>query len=290
MTTDNEGVRMIVGAALDGAPPPPVLTGLTFATPDALTAVAPGGGGIEGCLASVCRDLALDFVFVSASAPWAEACTREVRACGCAVFWVVDGPLWPVLTRTGITAGLLASVRDPGSLDAALDRETVRARSQLGRGLALDVDVVVIAEDLATHQGPLVTPDFASRAVFSRLATLVGAATASRRHVVLHSDGELTELLHLVKQVGFSAVHAGAMTREAFEELFWASRRLGLGIVGGLFTRELERGRRAVISAGTRAALLAQAGGLLIADDGGIVTGDQLASFAGALAAARGKV
>jgi hypothetical protein len=203
---------------------------------------------------------------------------------------VVDGPLWPVLTAAGIGAGLLASVRDPGSLNAALDRETVRARSELQRGLSLDADVIVIAEDLAGDQGPLVTGSFAEGAVFPRLASLVAMSSAVGRRAVLHSDGDVMHLLHLAKDAGFSAIHAGAMTRESFEDLFWAARRIGLSLVGGVFTRELERGRKAAISAGTWASLLAKAGGLLVADDGGITTREQIAAFGGALAAARGKV
>lgn len=276
-----------IAIALGGETSAPLVSGLTFAPPDAVARVAPGCDAVADCLVAACTALALDFIFVPASAPWAPDVVSRVD--GCAVMWVVDGPLWPVLSQRSLRDGLKATMKDPSSLVADLDRETERALSAVRAGLSLGVGAVVIAEDLAGRDGLLVTPEYARTEVFPRLSTLARTVVAGGGHAVLHSDGNIASLLPAIRTASFAAVHGGSgIGREGFESLFWAARRLNVAVIGGIGTPSLQRGPHAAVIAGTRIALLAQTGGLLIADDGGITTGDEMTAFAAALGAARG--
>lgn len=276
-----------IALALEGETSSPLVAGLTFAPPDALAAGANGCEDVAGRLVAACHALALDFVFVPASAPWAADVARSTDGCG--VMWVVDGPLWPVLSARSLGEGLKATIRDPESLRADLDRETERGRNAIRQGLSLGVDAVVVAEDLAGRDGPFVTPEYAQAEVFSRLAVLARTATSGGARAILHSDGDVTSLLPSIRNASFSAVHGGGgLGREGFERLFWEARRQNVAVIGGVATASLQRGSFAAVNAGTRIALLAQTGGLLIADDGGITTGEEIDAFAVALGAARG--
>ncbi len=277
------------GSALAGVQLTPPAAGLTFAPPDALAAFTPGCDGPSAYVTAAVRALALDFIFLAASAPWAaDVASGRGEA---AVAWVVDGPLWPVLTSAAgsVPEALAATVKHPSSLSAELDREVSRAASLIRAGLGLRVDAVVIAEDLAGRDGLLFTPGFAREEVLPRLATLVAAAEDVP--VLLHSDGDIGAILPLLRLAGFAGVHGGGgVDRDGFERLFWQTRREDLVMIGGISTSALDRGVNAAVRAGTQAALLAQAGGLLIADDGGITTAQQLSAFGAALGAARANV
>ncbi len=275
-----------IALALGGESSSPLVAGLTFAPADALAEAAPGCADVADRLVAVCGALGLDFVFVPASAPWADEAVSRVDGCG--VMWVVEGPLWPVISQRSLADGLKATVKEPGSLVADLDRETARAMNAVRQGLSLGVDAVVIAEDLAGRDGPFVTPDYARAEVFPRLAMLARAAEDGGRRAILHSDGDITTMLRDVRGASFSAVHGGGgIGREGFERLFWQARRLNVGVIGGIATTSLQRGSYAAVIAGTRIALLAQTGGLLIADDGGMTRGDEMSAYAAALGAAR---
>jgi hypothetical protein len=278
--------RSRLGAALCGTPASPPVAGLTFAPPDVLASVAPGCRSFGDCLVEAARALALDFVFVNAAAPWSADVARRA---GCGVMWVVDGILWPALGAAGpVVESLKRTVRDPASLAEVLDRETVRATVRIQRGLELGVDAIVLADDLAGTDGLLITPEFAEHELFPRIAGLL-ELIAGRIPVLLHSDGDIRQLLPGLRDVGFVAVHAGGgLSREGFEQLFWEARTCNLSVVGGIQTSTLGRGTYAALRAGTRVALLAQAGGLVIADDGGITTTEEIEAFAAALGAARG--
>jgi hypothetical protein len=272
--------------ALTGQAPVPLVAGLTFAPAEVLAAVTPGCPDIGECLLEAARALALDFVFVPATAPWAEAVAAGRGDLG--LVWVVDGPVWPVLSGTGdVSAAIASTAKPPPSLVADLDRETWRAISVLRRGLELQADAIAIADDLAGRDGMLFTPAFTSEHVLPRLSAI--AKAAGKVPVLLHSDGDTGPLLPQLPRAGFVGVHTGGgVDRDRFEELFWEARRMGLFVVGGVATASLSRGSHAAVRAGTRAALLAQTGGLLVADDGGITTAEEMNAYATAVGAARG--
>jgi hypothetical protein len=285
MSARTKGSR--IATALAGVPLSPPVAGLTFAHPSAFASVVPGCPDMRRCLIDAVAALGLDFAFAPAGTAWGRALAETTAGAG--VFWVVDGPLTPLIA-SDLAAGLKVTVRDPGSLVAGLDGETVRASREMRVGASLAAEVFVVAEDLAGSGGLLVDPAFAAAHVFPRLASLAAVAAKAGRPAVLHSDGDIRMLLPAIRDAGFAGVHGGGgLDRDEFEGLYWDARRAGLAVVGGISTRSLGLGTHGAVRAGTGAGLLARAGGLLIADDGGITTPEEMAAFAAALAAARGK-
>ena len=270
-----------------GAAGTPFPAGLSFVPPSALTPVAAGQADPADALAAACQTLALSFAFVPATAPWAERAVELLSGQGVAPLWAVDGPLWPVIEARGALDGLRATLTHPeeigGELDAGLDLIV----HDMTRGVELGARAVVLAEDLAGTDGPLVAPDFAIAELLPRYERVTRIARALGVPAVLHSDGDVRSLLPAIAGAGFSAIHAGGgLGFEAFDRLFWAARDAGLAVMGGLLTAELGNPARAE-AIGSTIGVLAQAGGLFVADDGGITTPSEVANLVSALAAAR---
>lgn len=261
--------------------------GLTFVPAAALAPVAPRSSGPAEALADACRELDAAFAFVPAGAPWAGAALELLLEDDVGAFWAVDGPLWPVLERRGLTEGLRDTLLEPDAIAREIDKALVAAEVLVRDGLDRGARAIVIAEDLAGTAGPLVAPDFAIEILLPRLGALVQVVHDGGAPSVLHSDGDIRSLLGAVRRAGFSAVHAGGgLTFDAFERLYWAARAEELAVLGGLQSVELTSLTRAEVL-GSRVGLLARAGGLLVADDGGITTTGEGVALVHALAAAR---
>lgn len=261
--------------------------GLTFVPLPALAPVTREGLEPQGILLRACRELDCAFAFVPAGAPWADAALGTLREAEIAAFWVLDGPLWPILERRGIAQGLRDTLLSPDEIAAELDESLLGIEAVLRRGLELGAKAVVLAEDLAGSAGPLVAPDFAIGTLLPRYKRLVEVAGEAGVTAILHSDGDVRPMLGAIRRAGFAAIHAGGgLTFEAFDRLFWAARAEELVVIGGLQTTELVSLATAEVL-GSRLGLLARAGGLLAADDGGITTPAEVVALVRALEAAR---
>ncbi|MDY0340138.1 MAG: hypothetical protein RBS17_02855 [Coriobacteriia bacterium] len=266
----------------------PFAFGLTFVPPDVLdategvTAVEPAGRLVEACVA-----LGASFAFVPSGESWAEDAAVALAGQGVAVFWVVDGPLWPVILEYGELEGLRATLTDPERVGLAIDARMDGVLDRIAAGAHLGVRAIVLAEDLAGTSGPLVAPDFAITELLPRYARIVHSAGALGLCCILHSDGDIRPLLPAIARAGFVAVHAGGgLDFERFDRLFWAARDVHLAFIGGLLTGELGNKARAV-AIGSTIGVIAEAGGLLVADDGGITTYEEMRGLIAALQAAR---
>lgn len=262
--------------------------GLSFVPSEALGLLA-GGERSPGCaLAAAARELKASFVFVPADAPWAAEACVALRQADAAVFWAVDGPLWPVIESYGMQEGLRATLLAPDEVAARLDERLAELPPIIARGAELGASALVLAEDLAGSEGPLVAPDFAIDVLVPRFRGVVDAAADAGLPAVLHTDGDVRPLLAAIVRAGFSGVHAGGgLDADGFERLFWAARRAGLAVLGGLQTAELSQGLPLAAALGSRLGVLARAGGLLLADDGGLTETAQLDALAVAIVAAR---
>jgi uroporphyrinogen decarboxylase len=270
-----------------GASGTPFAFGLSFVPPEALAPVSAGHAGPAEALVAACVGLSASFAFVPADAPWAEDAVEMLAAAGIAPLWAVDGPLWPVIEARGAIDGLRATLTHPEEVGAELDAGLDRVVHEMSRGAESGVRAIVLAEDLAGTEGPLVAPDFAIAELLPRYERVTRIARALGIPVVLHSDGDIRPLIPAIARAGFSAVHAGGgLGFEAFDRVFWAARDVGLAVMGGLLTAELGNPARAE-AIGSTVGVLAQAGGLFVADDGGITTSAEMANLVSALAAAR---
>lgn len=266
----------------------PFAFGLTFVPPEALTALTASTAAPGEMLASACVELRAAFAVLPSWEQWAHDALEPLADAGISVFWAVEGPLWPVLAEVGIAEGLRRTLTDPesmaGHLESGLDAVIARAR----RGLEAGASALMLAEDVAGSQGPLVAPDFAIERLIPMYSALAELATEFRAPAVLHSDGDTRWMLAAVKRAGFSAVHAGGgLDFDGFERLFWAARSAELAVIGGMQTADLSRGLTGAELLGSRVGLLAKAGGLLVADDGGLTTPQEVAALSRALGVAR---
>ena len=265
--------------------------GLTFVAPEVLGTLVPDASAPVERLVGACRELDAAFAFVRSWEPWADEAAVALRDAGVGVFWAVEGPLWPVLEVRGLQEGLRATLTHPEDVARDMHDGVERVIAEVHRGLVQGVSAILVAEDLAGSEGPLVAPDFAIDVLVPMLAQVVGIADGYGAPTVLHSDGELRWLLPAVKRAGFAGVHTGGgLSFEGFERIFWAAHAAELGVVGGLQSTELSGGFARAEVLGSRVGLLARAGGLLVADDGGITTPAEVLALAQALKAARGAV
>lgn len=261
--------------------------GLTFVPTETLGPLVGDLSDPARALAIAAAELRASFAFVPSSAPWAAAACAELSEVEVAPLWVIDGPLWPVIHRHGVVEGLRATLTRPVEMGAEIGAGVLELIPEIDRGAGLGARAIVLAEDLAGTEGPLVAPDFAIAELLPHYARIVEAAHANRLPAILHSDGDIRALLPAVARAGFVAVHAGGgLDFEAFDRLFWAARSAKLAVMGGLITAELSNAARAE-AIGSTIGVIAQAGGLLVADDGGISTATEVAGLVAALAAAR---
>ncbi|MCE5190531.1 MAG: hypothetical protein LLG08_01990 [Actinomycetia bacterium] len=269
----------------------PFAFGLTFVPTETLGAIVTDVAGPAQVLARACHQLGAAFAFVPSWAPWANEALDALIDTGVSPLWVVQGPLWPILDAGELTSGLRRTLTDPDGIaeriEDGLDAVVARTRHGLESGAV----AVVLAEDLAGTEGPLVAPDFAIERLLPAYSAVASTAAGFSCPAVLHSDGETRWLLGAVKRAGFSAMHAGGgLSFDAFERLFWAARALDLAVIGGMQSVELSGGLARAEVLGSRVGLLARAGGLLVADDGGITTGQEVAALSHALAVAKSDV
>lgn len=270
--------------ALTGSPFP---FGLTFVPTEVL---APVSGSVDkpvDALAEACRALGASFAFIQADAPYADDAVPTLVEADVAPLCAIAGPLWPVIERRGVLDGLRATLTHPGDIGAELDDGLDAIIRVAAHCAGVGARAIVIAEDLAGSQGPLVAPDFAIAELLPRYNRIVRTAGVLGVPAIFHSDGDIRSLLPAIRRAGFIAVHVGGgLDLSGFERLFWAAREEGIAVIGGLLTAELGNAARAE-RLGSSIGVLAKAGGLFVADDGGITTTVEMTNLVTALAAAR---
>lgn len=261
--------------------------GLTFVPTDTLGPVIGATHGPAVDLVEACLELRAAFAFVPASAPWAEDAVTGLSESDVAPLVAISGPLWPLIEAKGVAEGLRATLTRPEEIATEIDAQIDSLVAEVARVAGLGARAIVLAEDLAGTQGPLVAPDFAIAELMPLYERIVRAARSLGMPTVFHSDGDLRLLLPAIAKAGFVAVHAGGgLGFDAFERLYWAAREESVAVIGGLVTSELVNRVRAELL-GSRLGVLAKAGTLFVADDGGITTAEEVAALVGALVAAR---
>lgn len=273
-------------------PPEVLVAGNGPASSDAVLAAADRAsrGTVSGAspedFARACANIGASFAFVPRGLQ-EDDYAAALRVADIATFHVLDGPLWPLIEARGVMEGLRSTLTDPEGFGDDLDRGVRRLQDGLAETGRLGARALVLAEDLAGSEGPLVAPDFAIAELMPRYAPFVQHARELGMPAVLHSDGDIRSLLPAIARAGFVGVHAGGGLRvDAFVRLVHAAREEGLSVIGGLLTGELTSATRAEALGGALGRL-ARGGGLVLADDGGITTVAQLERLKIALDVAR---
>ena len=274
---------IVIDALSGGTHHAPV--GVTWLPADALDALFWGKAESPAeALAALVENVPLDFAFVPSGASWAQSAVDSVRAAGALPVWAIDGPLGRVEAKLGALETLRMSSAEPSRLAAIMDRELHAALDQVRRAADLEVRALVIADDLASDEGPLVSPDYALDALVPCYRRL--AQEAREEHVVpaFHSDGDIRALVPALARSGYAAIHPGGLTTarlSALAEVAWAN---DMAVIGGLHARHLLSATRDEAAA---AVALSRLGPMLVADDGGIVSAEELAAFVTAARAVR---
>jgi hypothetical protein len=276
-----------VRAALTGAAGEPCV-GITFLAEEAIRALAWGTRAGSPLVTAACSRLTPDFAFVESWGADAAAACQEIAGCGTVPFWVVRGPLDAVASERGWSETLAHTVREPDTLVPLLDDAVEAARVAINAAATCGAGAIVVADDLAGADGPLVAPDFALAELLPRLGRIASAAAAAGLPAIWHSDGDSRAFLAAAAREGFSGVHPGGLGPEPFRRLFSQARQEGLVVLGGLPGWALRAGVPSALRAATGASLIARSGGLLVSDDGGVSTGEELGALIAALQAVRG--
>ena len=288
--TENPGAGALdrLHAVLNGEPGI-VSVGVTFLPEDATASLHWGGesDAHTPLAVAVCSRLAPDFAFVPAWEPDAETTVRDIAACGTAPFVVVRGPLTSIAEEDGWVPTLRATLAGGGGFVSRLDAATTVAIAEARGAAEWGAFAVVVAEDVAGANGPLVAPDYVIGDLMPRLGRIASAAHDATLVAVSHSDGDMRAFLRAATAAGFDAVHPAGLEPRAFEALLAEARRHGLTTLGGIPGSAVSSGGPAAIRAGVEAAVAAAEGGLLVSDDGGVASGPELAALISALQATR---
>lgn len=264
---------------------PGVAYGLTWVPADALRVLTwqESDSDPAETLAAVALELRLDVVLVPAREFWAADAVRLLREADVAVAWAVSGVFGRVAEPMGWSEALKRSASEPGALAFLLSEVLHDALDQTRAGVALGVDALMVADDLAGGTGWLVSPDFALEALMPCYRQI--AAEAPGVPHVFHSDGDVRALYPALARAGFSAVHVAGVPEAAQEACARAAHAAGLAVLGGVGAHELMA--LGAGHTGRHAAALAAAGSTIICDDGGITTAEELAAYVSALDGAR---
>lgn len=272
-------------AALAGEPL--LVAGFTFVPTAAFEGLRLESRRAPALVAAACSRMRPDFAFVPASQVWAPEAVDKIGECGVAAIWAVDGPFGRIANRDGWSDTLRDTAANPVEIAKKLHAELPGILEEIRRGLGLGAVAIVVADDLAGSHGPLMPPDFVFDELMPHYAEFAEEAALGATPCIFHSDGDMRPFVPALRRAGYSAVHAGGLSAEAFEALVELARGYELPVIGGIPADVLDAGGPAVMKRALRAAAMAAEGGLLVADDGGISTSEQVGWLITALQAVR---
>jgi len=274
--------------ALSGIPGRGLTTGITWLDADLLASVrglsAPSPHpGIDR--AQVALALGADLAFVAGGQNEDVGGIGELHDVDVAAIWTVEGVFGRAAGGLGWAEALRLTAADPGALAARLDAALHGALRDARAGIEAGADALLVADDLASPSGPLLSPDYALDALLPCYRRLAAEARSEGIPAVFHSDGEIRVLIPALARAGFTAVHLAGLGAPAFSANATAARHAGLVVLGSISAAALPQDAAAQ---GERAAALALSlGAVIVCDDGGITTAEQVAGLERALERAR---
>lgn len=277
--------RRTVARALNGSRAE-LACGLAWLSPDVLSALVVDAEDLSQAemLTSVAIAAEADFIFVSASEPWAAEAAGLLGASDIATMWSVTGVLGRVALRVGWAEALRMTATEPGELAIALAEALHDALVETRAGIAAGADAIVVADDLAGATGPLVAPDYSLDALVPCYRQIAHTARAEGVPAIFHSDGDVRVLMPALATAGFSAMHLAGIAEEAWAASYAAARSERLAVLGGIEAMSVVHGVR---RAGERVGRIALADGLLVCDDGGVTSAEEVVAITAAIDVAR---
>lgn len=191
---------------------------------------------------------------------------------------VVDGPFQVLVNRKGLMAVLMAWVRQREELVAAYGRQQAQTLDLIARCLALGIHAVVLADDLAADQGPLISPADIESLCESFYLQAIGTIHGADAAALIHCCGRIDQLMPFFKGWGIDGL---AAVQHRVNDLVALGPASGepLVIMAGIDAELLESDlppSSALTSFERLAASLAPAGGLIMASACGLYRGEFL--------------
>jgi len=149
------------------------------------------------------------------------------------VLALISGPLWAIIENLGWEEFCRLAIRNPDSARAQAKLAMNRHIEQASRCLEAGAHGILILDDLAGDDGPLISPGAMRQTIIPVLSESVDELRRLGRPVVFHSDGNTTTLFKDLFRIGFSAYHFQPVKRMDMAGMRAAAEE-GLALWGGL--------------------------------------------------------
>jgi len=139
---------------------------------------------------------------------WARAVAEAAHARGIAAVMYLPWCFHTITTTIGLEALAMAIYDDRESIHEAFEWVEERTRRAIEEVvIPSGVDFVLFDGDCAFKTGLMVRPDIFRELVFERTARTVALLKDAGIPYTLHSDGKLDDLIPMLVELGFAAVH-----------------------------------------------------------------------------------
>jgi uroporphyrinogen-III decarboxylase len=132
-------------------------------------------------------------------------CAREKNM---AVAGYVDGPFLTAYMTAGLSDFLVSIYRDRVFADRLLDLVTRFNCAQARRLVELGVDAIIIGEDMAGSNGPLINPRDLKNIMFPFLVREIEEVRRTGTKVLIHSDGNTMPVFEDIVSLGIDGYQA----------------------------------------------------------------------------------
>ena len=178
---------------------------------------------------------------------------------------------WPVITFEW-EPFLLAAAADPRRFDELLWQPWARiSRKHFEALAAMDEEVIFCHDHLAMETGPVFSPAFLERYIFSRYAWIMEPVFQAGKKLIFVSDGNIDVFLELLLELPF----AGIMIENPatpYERVLQTWGKAGRGFIGGISTGLLTHSAPAEVCQHTRQVIMQgrQYPGFILSASGGL--------------------
>jgi hypothetical protein len=179
--------------------------------------------------------------------------------------------MWPVVTFDW-QPFLLAAASDPARFEEQLWRPWAAiSRKHFEVLAAMDEEVVFCHDDLAMTDGPVFSPAFLEKYIFSRYEWIMEPVTRVGKKLIFVSDGNLDALLPRLLEFPIAGIMVESPATP-FNRVLETWGAAGRGFIGGISTALLTQGTPEEVRAHTRAVIERgrQYPGFIISSCGGL--------------------
>lgn len=131
---------------------------------------------------------------------------RRFTDVGLFVFSLINGAFQTVMCRREFMDFMGDVIRNPAGVAKAMQAVTMQIVRQMEQDLSAGAHGIIIADDIAYNQGPLVPPKFVTEHLLPCWQAQTAAAKELGMPVFFHSDGNLNALMPSIIDAGFDGL------------------------------------------------------------------------------------